>query len=209
MSDLPGSDGEHELQRELETAERASGFYEESMYEELTPRMQQFLADRIMFFLATADADGHTDCSPRLGPRGFVNVLAADVVAYPEYRGTGFTRRSATSPRTRTRASRSSTGGRRPSDSISTGRLPFTMSLKGQSTPPAPIGRRCGSVSRSRRRISTARNTSRGSPSTRSTRRGGPTTGPRRWPASSRRLRIPTRRRRTVRVNSDDDNSAV
>lgn len=89
MSDLPGSDGEHELQRELETAERASGFYEESMYEELTPRMQQFLADRIMFFLATADADGHTDCSPRLGPRGFVNVLAADVVAYPEYRGNG------------------------------------------------------------------------------------------------------------------------
>ncbi|MFD1511831.1 pyridoxamine 5'-phosphate oxidase family protein [Halomarina rubra] len=87
--DRPGSTGEHDLQRELGTEARADGFYERSMHEALTPRMQRFLADRIMFFLGTADAEGHTDCSPRLGPRGFVNVLDDTTVAYPEYRGNG------------------------------------------------------------------------------------------------------------------------
>lgn len=85
----PGSDGEHELQERLGTEERAASFYDESVHDSLTPRMQRFIGERIMFFLATADADGHTDCSPRLGPRGFVNVLDADRIAYPEYRGNG------------------------------------------------------------------------------------------------------------------------
>ncbi len=87
--DLPGSEGEHALQERLGTTERAAGFYDGSMHEELTPRMQRYVGERIMFFLATADSKGRTDCSPRLGPRGFVNVLEADRVAYPEYRGNG------------------------------------------------------------------------------------------------------------------------
>lgn len=87
--DLPGSAGEHELQERLETTARAESFYDESMHSELTPRMQSFIGERIMFFLGTADADGHTDCSPRIGPRGFVNVLDPSQIAYPEYRGNG------------------------------------------------------------------------------------------------------------------------
>ncbi len=85
----PGSDGEHRIQEALGTTDRADRFYDPAMQTELTDRMQSFIADRIMFFLATADADGETDCSPRIGPRGFVNVLEADRICYPEYRGNG------------------------------------------------------------------------------------------------------------------------
>ncbi|MFQ3320619.1 pyridoxamine 5'-phosphate oxidase family protein [Natronomonas sp.] len=87
--DAPGSDGERDLQRQLGTENRADAFYDDSMHEALTPRMERFVGERIMFFLATADGDGHTDCSPRLGPQGFVNVIEPDRVAYPEYRGNG------------------------------------------------------------------------------------------------------------------------
>jgi uncharacterized protein len=87
--DRPGSAGEHELQAELDTVGRALQFYENSMHERLNETMQRFVADRIMFFLATADGEGRTDCSPRIGPRGFVTVLSDTRVAYPEYRGNG------------------------------------------------------------------------------------------------------------------------
>ncbi|WP_332898222.1 pyridoxamine 5'-phosphate oxidase family protein [Haladaptatus sp. CMSO5] len=90
MSDeLPGSDGEHTLQERFETKEQALRFYEDSMHAELNDVMQRFIAERIMFFLATADSKGHTDCSPRLGPRGFVTVVDETTLAYPEYRGNG------------------------------------------------------------------------------------------------------------------------
>ena len=85
----PGSAGEHTLQEEFETAARALEFYGDSMHDELTERMQTFVSERILCFLSTADADGHTDCSPRMGPAGFVNVLDATTLAYPEYRGNG------------------------------------------------------------------------------------------------------------------------
>ncbi|MFC6836572.1 pyridoxamine 5'-phosphate oxidase family protein [Halomarina ordinaria] len=85
----PGSAGEHDLQERFGTEARAESFYDDSMHESLTPRMQRFVGERILFFLATADADGRTDCSPRLGPRGFVNVLSSSRLAYPEYRGNG------------------------------------------------------------------------------------------------------------------------
>ena len=45
--------------------------------------MQRFVAERIMFFLGTADAEGHTDCSPRFGPRGFVTVLDDTPLSVP------------------------------------------------------------------------------------------------------------------------------
>lgn len=87
--DLPGSAGEHTLQEMFETRERAERFYEKAMKDHLTDRMQEFVQERIMFFLATADANGETDCSPRFGPVGFVNVLDDDRLCFPEYRGNG------------------------------------------------------------------------------------------------------------------------
>lgn len=86
---FPERDGERELQREPGTTDRAESFYDESMHDSLTERMQSFVEERIMFFLSTADADGRTDCSPRMGPKGFVTVLDDNRIAYPEYRGNG------------------------------------------------------------------------------------------------------------------------
>ena len=87
--DLPGSAGEHRVQEVLGTRDRAERFYDASMNDSLTERMQRFIDERIMFFLATADANGETDCSPRFGPAGFVTVLDEDRLCYPEYRGNG------------------------------------------------------------------------------------------------------------------------
>ena len=87
--ELPGSGGEHNLQDKFGTKERALRFYENNMQSHLTEMMKRFVEERIMFFLATADTNGETDCSPRIGPRGFVNVLDKDHLCYPEYRGNG------------------------------------------------------------------------------------------------------------------------
>jgi len=41
------------------------------------------------FFLATADAKAHPDCSFKAGPPGFVKVIEPDVLAFPDYDGNG------------------------------------------------------------------------------------------------------------------------
>ena len=41
------------------------------------------------FFLATADAEGHPDCSFKGGPPGFVKVPAPDLLVFPDYDGNG------------------------------------------------------------------------------------------------------------------------
>ena len=87
-TDPPGSEGEREVQRELGTRGRAESFYDQSMKSELTDRMVSFVEERIMFFLSTADSNGETDCSPRVGPKGFVEVIDG-LLYYPEFRGNG------------------------------------------------------------------------------------------------------------------------
>ena len=42
-----------------------------------------------MFFLATADADGHPQCSYKGGEPGFVRVLGERTVVFPNYDGNG------------------------------------------------------------------------------------------------------------------------
>jgi len=41
------------------------------------------------FFLATADAGARPDCSFKAGPSGFVRVIGADELAFPDYDGNG------------------------------------------------------------------------------------------------------------------------
>nr|WP_170305090.1 pyridoxamine 5'-phosphate oxidase family protein [Kitasatospora viridis] len=84
-----GSAGEHELQRELGTEERAAQFYQRQVRPYLTQQMREFVARQTMVFLATADGHGACDASFRAGPPGFVQVLDAHTLAYPEYRGNG------------------------------------------------------------------------------------------------------------------------
>jgi uncharacterized protein len=48
-----------------------------------------FIERMDMFFLATADADGHPQCSYKGGEPGFVRVLDERTVAFPNYDGNG------------------------------------------------------------------------------------------------------------------------
>lgn len=51
-----------------------------------------FIARSAMFFIATADADGHPDCSYKGGLPGFVQVLDDCTLAVPDYDGNGMYR---------------------------------------------------------------------------------------------------------------------
>jgi predicted pyridoxine 5'-phosphate oxidase superfamily flavin-nucleotide-binding protein len=85
----PGSDGEHQLQRRLGTADRADRFYDEQVLDHLNVRMREFIARQEMFFLATSDRHGECDSTFRAGPPGFLAVLGGRTLGYPEYRGNG------------------------------------------------------------------------------------------------------------------------
>jgi len=86
---IPGSEGEHQLQQEFATARRARAFYKQQMLAYLNPSMREFISSQQMVFIATADLKGECDCSFRAGLPGFVQVLDEKTFAYPEYRGNG------------------------------------------------------------------------------------------------------------------------
>src|SRR6476660_2447623 len=48
-----------------------------------------FIERMDMFFLATADAEGHPTCSYKGGEPGFVRVLDEHTIAFPNYDGNG------------------------------------------------------------------------------------------------------------------------
>lgn len=80
---------EQALERHYGNEMRAQAFYEHQVVDHLNDRMRAFIQERALMFIATADAEGHCDSSVRAGPPGFVKVLDAHRVAYPEYRGNG------------------------------------------------------------------------------------------------------------------------
>lgn len=86
---LPGSAGEHALQCAYGTETRARRFYADQVRDRLLPPMVEFIQRMEMIFVATADAHGECDASLRAGPPGFIRVLDARTLAYPEYRGNG------------------------------------------------------------------------------------------------------------------------
>jgi predicted pyridoxine 5'-phosphate oxidase superfamily flavin-nucleotide-binding protein len=51
--------------------------------------MVAFVQRMEMVFVASADAHGECDASLRAGPPGFIRVVDARTLAYPEYRGNG------------------------------------------------------------------------------------------------------------------------
>ena len=87
--ELPGSQGEHALQREHGTERRAEAFYKHQVLDHLNDRMREFVAAQELVFVSTADAAGNCDCSIRAGLPGFVTVVDERTLAYPEYRGNG------------------------------------------------------------------------------------------------------------------------
>lgn len=88
-AERPGSHGEHQIQQELGTADRADRFYREQVLDRLNARMRQFVARQEMFFVATSDSRGNCDSTFRAGPPGFLQVLDDATLTYPEYRGNG------------------------------------------------------------------------------------------------------------------------
>jgi predicted pyridoxine 5'-phosphate oxidase superfamily flavin-nucleotide-binding protein len=84
-----GSAGERGLQQRYGTTERAKRFYDQQVLGYLNDRMAAFVARQEMLFVATADANGDSDCTFRAGPPGFVHVLDRERLTWPEYRGNG------------------------------------------------------------------------------------------------------------------------
>ncbi len=86
---LPGSEGEHILQEQLGTSQRAKQFYDKQVVDYLTPVMAEFIGRMEMAFVATSDPTGECDCSFRAGAPGFIRVIDDKTIAYPELRGNG------------------------------------------------------------------------------------------------------------------------
>lgn len=86
---LPGSEGEHELQEQLATKQRAMNFYNKQVLSFLAPEMQKFIGQQEFLFVSTSDAKGECDCTSKLGEAGFIQVLNEKYLMYPEYRGNG------------------------------------------------------------------------------------------------------------------------
>ncbi len=86
---LPGSKGEHALQKQYGSRERALKFYDRQVLDYLSPVMTEFIASQEVLFIATADVHGECDCSARFGLPGFVRVLNEKYLMYPEYHGNG------------------------------------------------------------------------------------------------------------------------
>lgn len=86
---LPGSDGEHILQKQYGTAKRAEKFYSNQVLDHLNEEMRRFIDRMEMMFVSTADKHGECDCTIRCGLPGFIIPLDEHTVIYPEYRGNG------------------------------------------------------------------------------------------------------------------------
>jgi NADPH-dependent 2,4-dienoyl-CoA reductase/sulfur reductase-like enzyme/predicted pyridoxine 5'-phosphate oxidase superfamily flavin-nucleotide-binding protein/bacterioferritin-associated ferredoxin len=87
--DLPGSNGEHELQARFGKSLQALAFYKHRVLEHLNPAMQEFITRQEMMFVGSADSRGNADASFRAGHANFVKVLDDRTIAYPEFRGNG------------------------------------------------------------------------------------------------------------------------
>lgn len=85
-------DGMRRLQDARETRPLADRLEQVTVRTALTDEDRAFIARCPMFFLATADTDGHPDCSYKGGLPGFVHALDTTTLAIPDYDGNGMYR---------------------------------------------------------------------------------------------------------------------
>jgi predicted pyridoxine 5'-phosphate oxidase superfamily flavin-nucleotide-binding protein len=81
--------GSRELQDRFDTRRLADRLDERTGCDHIRPEDADFIERMDMFFLATADADGHPQCSYKGGEPGFVRVLDPQTLAFPNYDGNG------------------------------------------------------------------------------------------------------------------------
>jgi uncharacterized protein len=82
-------DGARELQDRFDTRRLADRIEQVKVHDTITAEDRAFIERMDMFFLATADAEGRPQCSYKGGDPGFVAVLDAHTVAFPNYDGNG------------------------------------------------------------------------------------------------------------------------
>ena len=85
-------EGMRQLQDRCDTRLLADRLDEKLSRTAFTVDDRAFIESRPLFFLATADAAGHPDCSYKGGAPGFVRVTAGDELAFPSYDGNGMFR---------------------------------------------------------------------------------------------------------------------
>lgn len=93
MEDTPMyHDGMRQLQDARETRALADRLQQVTARREFTEEDKSFVQRCSTVFVATADADGHPDCSYKGGLPGFVRVLDERNLAFPDYDGNGMYR---------------------------------------------------------------------------------------------------------------------
>jgi uncharacterized protein len=85
-------EGMRSLQDARETRPLADRLEQVTAHTEFTAEDRAFIERCAMFFAATADANGHPDCSYKGGLPGFVRVLDSRTLAFPDYDGNGMYR---------------------------------------------------------------------------------------------------------------------
>jgi predicted pyridoxine 5'-phosphate oxidase superfamily flavin-nucleotide-binding protein len=85
-------EGMRRFQDRFETRPLADRLEQVTLHTEFTDDDRAFVAGASMFFLATADASGQPECSYKGGRPGFVRVVDARTLAFPDYDGNGMFR---------------------------------------------------------------------------------------------------------------------
>ncbi|MEX0751200.1 MAG: pyridoxamine 5'-phosphate oxidase family protein [Dehalococcoidia bacterium] len=89
MTDTMYHEGNRALQERFDTRRLADRLGEAIVKDHFDPHDKAFIEVLDMFFLATVDADGHANCSYKGGEPGFVRVVDAHTLAFPNYDGNG------------------------------------------------------------------------------------------------------------------------
>jgi len=89
MSETSYHDGNRLLQDRFDTRRLADRIDERLVDDIIDADDKVFIESLDMFFLATADEQGHPNCSYKGGEPGFVRVLNEHTVAFPNYDGNG------------------------------------------------------------------------------------------------------------------------
>src|SRR5213080_3582563 len=81
--------GSRQLQDRFDSQRIADRLEQRTVHKMFTDADRAFIERSPMFFLATANAEGHPDCSYKGGMPGFVRVVDSTTLAFPDYDGNG------------------------------------------------------------------------------------------------------------------------
>jgi predicted pyridoxine 5'-phosphate oxidase superfamily flavin-nucleotide-binding protein len=81
--------GNRALQDEFQSRAIADRLEQVTTRSAFTESDKEFIERAIYFFIATADAGGHPDCSFKGGAAGFVRVTGPSELAFPDFDGNG------------------------------------------------------------------------------------------------------------------------